>query len=113
MRDRTNKICNPSNKSIHLDKVFQANGYPKPVINRFLNRHQHRQSLTDTTTTDTTTTDLKLLFLPYIQGVDEKIERGMSMTGCQSSVLLREHLKTDTDESEEQETGRAEKRSSK
>ena len=82
---------------MHLSAVFHSNGYPKALVRRVL-------SITPTSNTmDAETDDTegpKLLCLPYIQGVSEKIER-MSITWRTDSFQIWKQDETVVDEGED------------
>ena len=54
----------------HLRQVFRANGYPEPEVKNNL-----RGRPTPSNTTMKTETPPKLLHLPYVKGVSERIEK--------------------------------------
>ena len=77
LENRANKICTDDKKSDelhHLSKVFKQNGYPKNLVHRILHRPPPNQSRPDTTDEDDEEKP-KRLFLPYVKGVSERIEK--------------------------------------
>ena len=70
--------------------MFHSNGYPKTLVRRVLSR------IPTSNTVDAETDDTegpKLLCLPYIQGVSEKIERGCRQLGVQAVFKSRNKLR--------------------
>ena len=73
LKVRANRICDNTERQkelTHLRKVFQTNGYPRRIVERSLNprnRCIHKN--------ETTTVNPKFLFLPYIKGLSEQIQR--------------------------------------
>ena len=73
MRDRAHRICDPTWKEPelqHLQHIFQANGFPKELVRKTL-AHQP-PSVTSSGTSDEPP---KILCVPYIRGLSEKLER--------------------------------------
>ena len=75
----------------HLRQVFKANGYPETVVNRNL-----RARPTPRISTQTSQTSPKLLLLPYIPGISERIEKTCRPLGVKtvsrSKCTLRSSL---------------------
>ncbi len=75
----------------HLKTTFLANGYPLPVINRNINHYRRSKSMNSNKENES-----KLLILPYIKGISEKIERICNplniKVNFQSSTTLRKLL---------------------
>ena len=72
LRHRAEKGCSGGTgwKELkHLRQVFKANGYPETVVNRNL-----RTRPTPSISTQTSQTPPKLLLLPYIPELSERIE---------------------------------------
>ena len=98
LNNRANNICSKENKTKeleHLEKVFKWNGYPKKVIQRALHRPpklNHPEPVDE----DEGKTDTKKIFLPYMKGVSERIERVCCQlnikTVFKSSGTLRQTL---------------------
>lgn len=84
LRDRAHKICDTSERGkelSHHSKVFQMNGYPKPLVRRTLSRtplsSSEKEGVGDNVDDDVNaeTERPKILCLPYIKGVSERIEQ--------------------------------------
>ena len=84
LRDREHRVCDKETKEKevkHLKKVFTANGYPKLLTRRTLNKPlkektQPQQSPDDEGPEAEQEEEKKnMLLLPYIKGVSEKIDR--------------------------------------
>ena len=76
MRDRANKICDPTSEQKefqHLQAVFQANGFPAELVRKTLS-HQTRPTPPQPVHEDPTESR-KIMCLPYIRGLSERIER--------------------------------------
>ena len=97
LKKRAEKVCHVSNRLTefaHLRNVFTANGYPDSLVRSILpGRH------TTTNTRSRTVMDgpaPKFLFLPYIAGVTERIERVCNPLGiraiCGHRGKMREAL---------------------
>ena len=56
----------------HLKRVFKKNGYPRQVVDRAI--HKNRRSSSNNDKRDE---DCKLLYLPYVKSISEKIQRGI------------------------------------
>lgn len=78
LRDRVNNICNRSNKN---ELIHPRQSVPDVTTTDVTTTDA---TTTDATTTDVTTSDPKLLFIPYIQGVSEKIERVCQRLGVRA-----------------------------
>ena len=77
LKNRANNICtkDKTKEFEHLEKVFRQNGYPKKMIQRALNRTP-KPSHSETIDEDQEDTDAKKkIFLPYVKGVSERIEK--------------------------------------
>ena len=82
LRHRAEKVCSGSTrwKELgHLRQVFKANAYPETVVNRNL-----RARPTPRISTQTSQTSPKLLLLPYIPGISERIEKTCQPLGVKT-----------------------------
>ena len=94
LRHRAENVCNGSmrwSEIRHLREVFKANGYPETVVKRNL-----RARPTPTNSSRTSQPAPKLLLLPYVPGLSERIERVCLPLGvktvCRSRGTLRSAL---------------------
>ena len=74
LKNRADKICDTKGSArelSHLRKVFQANGYPREVIEHSLNPRRTNRQQTNPPSSSTK----KILLLPYIKGLSEEIQR--------------------------------------
>ena len=75
----------------HLRQVFKANGYPETMVNRSL-----RTQSTSSNSTQTSQALPKLLLLPYVPELSERIEKMCRPLGvktvCRSRCTLRSSL---------------------
>ena len=72
MRSQAHQLCDDTHKQaeLHLlEEVFIANGYPGRTVKRTLS------STTKTMEKDTEEDSAKPMFLPYVRGVSEKLEK--------------------------------------
>ncbi len=72
MRNRAHQLCDDTHKQaeLHLlEEVFIANGYPGRTVKRTLS------STSKTREKDTEEDSAKPMFLPYVRGVSEKLEK--------------------------------------
>ena len=99
LKNRANKICTKENEMDelkHLDKVFKQNGYPANIVHRALYRppNPSRSEPADNDSEESRT--MKMLFLPYVKGVSERIEKACHplnvMTVFKSRGTLRQTL---------------------
>ena len=80
LKNRAINICTKRNKTEeleHLEKVFRQNGYPKKVIQRALHRPpkpNNPEPMNEAEESEDRT-DTKKIFLPYVKGVSERIEK--------------------------------------
>ena len=82
LRHRAEKVCSGGTrwKELgHLRQVFNANAYPETVVNRNL-----RARPTPRISTQTSQTSPKLLLLPYIPGISERIEKTCQPLGVKT-----------------------------
>ena len=66
-------ICHPSKKEeelVHLSQVFQANGFPKQLVQKILVAPPSVSS-----TPSVTEENLRVLCTPYVKGLSERIEK--------------------------------------
>ena len=82
LRHRAEKVCSGSTrwKELgHLRQVFKANAYPETVVNRNL-----RARPIPRISTQTSQTSPKLLLLPYIPGISERIKKTCQPLGVKT-----------------------------
>jgi hypothetical protein len=87
LRDRAHNICDEELKHEelkHLERVFTANGYPKPFTRRTLNQSSRRNEQEPPVAEGEEEEKKKLLLLPYIKGVSENIDRVCAPLGVRS-----------------------------
>ena len=73
MKARAHNICHPSKKEeelVHLSQVFQANGFPKQLVQKILIGPPSVSP-----TPSVTEEDLRVLCTPYVKGLSERIEK--------------------------------------
>ena len=81
LKDRAEKICGPNSSSLkeekeHLEGVLQANGYHKQEAPILLNRRRQTNGSED---------ECKhKLFIPYIKGLSEMIDKSCRKKGIQT-----------------------------
>ena len=91
LKDRAEKICGPNSSSLkkekeHLEGVLQANGYPKWEAHRLLNRRRQTKGSED---------ECKhKLFIPYIKGLSEMIDKSCRKMGIQTIFSKQRSLRT-------------------
>ena len=91
LKDRAKKICEPNSSSLeeekeHLEGVLQANGYPKREAHRLLNRRRQTKGSED---------ECKhKLFIPYIKGLSEMIDKSCKKMGIQNIFSKQRSLRT-------------------
>ena len=69
-------ICDDTNRNeelAHMKDTFRRNGYPERVVTS--NLRSQRNSMPQTKEEPLTTERPKLLYLPYLQGTSERIQR--------------------------------------
>ena len=111
LRDRALNVCDGKSKPTelkHLKRVFMANGYPKRLTEHTLRHHTTRNQPTQQDTTSES--NKKLLFLPYIRGVSEKIERicfhlGVKVISKSQDTLRQSLMKVKATRPEEKQRG--------
>ena len=77
LTERARRICQDDNKKeelLHIRDTFLKNGYPKHVISRNLKKKERRQETTHDAEETDGSTKQPSLFLPYVQGLSEKIQ---------------------------------------
>ena len=92
LRVRAEKVCEEGKrwKEIqHLRQVFRANGYPEPVVKNNL-----RGRPTPSNTTMESETPPKLLHLPYVKGVSERIEKMCRPLGVKTVMKTADTLRS-------------------
>ena len=97
LTERARRICEDDNRKeemSHIRDTFMRNGYPKDVISRNLRKKPRRHE--STPDANEVTTKPPSLFLPYVQGLSEKIQIGCRRLGVKtvfkSSGTLRQLL---------------------
>ena len=91
LKDRTEKVCGPNSSSLeeekeHLEGVLQANGYHKQEAPRLLNRRSQTNGSED---------ECKhKLFIPYIKGLSEMIDKSCRKKGIQTIFSKQRTLRT-------------------
>ena len=91
LKDRAKKICGPNSSSLeegkeHLEGVLQANGYPKREAQWLLNRRRQTKGSED---------ECKhKLFIPYIKGLSETIDKSFRKLGIQTIFSKQRSLRT-------------------
>ena len=101
LRDRAYNVCDDTSRTAelkHLHEVFALNGYPKHLTKRTLRDKPRPVTQGQQQTVQEAPEDerKRRLFMPYIQGVSEKIERVCHPLGvkviCKSQHTLRQTL---------------------
>ena len=67
------RICHSSTKNLemtHLQRVFEANGFPRPTVKKILS-HSGQESKPPRSTDE----GQKILYLPYVQSLSERTEQ--------------------------------------
>ena len=93
LRDRAHSLCSAGTEGrelAHLTQVFQANGYPKSFVYSVL--YKSRGEPTPSETTDEEEKP-KILYLPYVKGVSERIERECKKLGVMAVFKSRHTLR--------------------
>ena len=98
LKDRADKVCHHTTKSQeieHLKQVFRANGFPESSLKKILDGPIRRDTPTPTPTTVEEERQ-KVIFLPYVHGLSQKIENICRRLGIKtifkSSNTLRQSL---------------------
>ena len=96
LRVRAHNICDNTtltSEKKHLQHVFESNGYPSRTVTKVLQQSQARQQ--------PTLDDVKTLYLPYVKGLSEQIEKAVRdldirMVFKSASTLRKQlvHVKT-------------------
>ena len=84
MRDRALQVCDEDHRQQelhHLEKVFTANGFPTKVVKSSLSMPQKPPS---NTSQDTPSEEPKVLCLPYVRRLSEKIEKVCAPLGIKA-----------------------------
>ena len=85
MHDRAHQICDSTSVKPdlqHLQRAFQANGFPKGLVKKTLSR---RPTLLTPPPSEPASEDpLKTMCLPYVQGLSEKLERVCTLLGIKA-----------------------------
>ena len=78
MRGRAHNLCRDSsvdNELIHLTRVFESNGYPSVFVRRVLDEPPTWNNGSADKIEEEEESKPKVLYLPYVRGVSERIER--------------------------------------
>ena len=81
MRNRAHQICEDTNKQKeldHLEEVFIANGYPVRTVKRTFSSTARSRGK------DTKEDPAKPMFIPYVRGVSEKLEKVCTPLGVKT-----------------------------
>ena len=92
MRDRANNICSCETKKdepMHLVGVFSSNDYPRNLVVRMMKRTPQIKMRKEEEDRERP----KMLYLPYIQGVSERIARGCRVLGIRTVFISRQTLR--------------------
>ena len=97
MRDRENMICGPESREAemqHLQQVFQANGFSEDLVRKTLS-HQPLPSNPNLPPSSSPTDEgpEKILCLPYVKGLSEKVERICASLGIKAAFKPVKTLK--------------------
>ena len=95
LRDRALNVCDTTSRAAelkHLHDVFAMNGYPKKLTRRTLKQRPGRKPEQEEDETPDKE-GKKQLFIPYIKGVSEKIERICHPLGVQVICKSRNNLR--------------------
>ena len=89
MRDRGNMICGPESREAemqHLQEVSQASGLPEDLVRKTLS-HQPLPSNPNLPPSSSPTDEgpAKILCLPYVKGLSEKVERVCAPLGIKTA----------------------------
>ena len=97
LKDRADKVCHHTKKNEeikHLEQVFQINGFPESSLKKILDGPNRRDSPKPPMTVEEERQ--KVLSLPYVQGLSQKIEKICHPLGIKtifkSSNTLRQSL---------------------
>ena len=96
MRDRAHNLCRDSSvdgELTHLTRIFESNGYPTSFVRRVLNQPPTRNNGSTCKTEEGEESKPKVLYLPYIRGVSERIERGCRNLGVRTVFKSRNTLR--------------------
>ncbi|MCG8625936.1 MAG: hypothetical protein MJE68_28560, partial [Proteobacteria bacterium] len=89
---RRAEICDDGNRRkevTHIRNTFVKNGYPKRLVSRVLSAPPRQP----TEAKDTSTSKPASLFLPYIQGLSEKIQTACRKIGVKTIFKSQEWLR--------------------
>lgn len=98
MRDRAHNLCRDSTveeELTHLSRVFQSNGYPSKFVRRVLDKPPTRniRRVGEEEEAEKEENKPKILYLPYVRGVNERIERGCKNLGVRTVFKSRHTLR--------------------
>ena len=91
MRNRAHQLCDDSHKQAelhHLEEVFIANGYPGRTVKKTLS------STTKIREKDTEEDSAKPMFLSYVRGVSEKLEKVCAPLGVKTIFRPQQTLRS-------------------
>ena len=86
MQDRANRICAPTSKQQefqHLQAVFQVNDFPTELVRKTLS-HKTRPTMPEPVHKGPAEPQ-KIMCLPYIRGLSERIERLCTPLGVKAA----------------------------
>ena len=99
MRDRALQVCDEDHRQQelhHLEKVFTANGFPTKLVKSSLSMPQNPPKPLNDTPQDTPSEEPKVLCLPYVRRLSEKLEKVCAPLGIKAvfkpSNTLRQSL---------------------
>ena len=78
MRDRALQVCDEDHRQQelhHLEEVFTANGFPRKLVKSNLSMPQSAPNLPNDTSQDTLSEEPKVLCLPYVRRLSEKLDK--------------------------------------
>ena len=87
MRDRALQVCDEDHRQQelhHLEKVFTANGFPTKLVKSSLFMLQNPPKSLSDTSQDTPSEEHKVLCLPYVRRLSEKIEKVCAPLGIKA-----------------------------
>ena len=99
VRDRALQVCDEDHRQQelhHLEKVFTANGFPTKLVKSSLSMTQNPPKPLSNTAQDTPSEEPKVLCLPYVRWLSEKLEKVCAPLGIKAvfkpSNTLRQSL---------------------
>ena len=90
MRNRAHQICKDTSKQeeLQLEEVFIANGYPVRTVNKTFSSTARK------TGRKTEEDPAKPMFLPYVRGLSEKLEKVCALLGVNTIFRPRKTLRS-------------------